>query len=1004
MMRGFRQWLVAASLIALANSGVSASANEPTTGTIRAEFQNPSKAYRPMARWWWPGNDVAPAEIRREVAELDSGGFGGAEIQPLSMNFPRDLPAERRARIFSVGTPGYFQNVRAAVEEARQHGMWIDVTLGSGWPAGGGEAVTPELTNVELRYSEVAAKGGEHFHGKLDLPSIGASSVGVLVHTTMGDPLTPYPSGWRERMKARARTMAVLAFQVRPAVTAPPAYPMPGAAPTIVTSGSLDPASMIDLTPKIAPDGTLDWQAPAGDWHIFAFRQVAMDDQVMGNAIAGPRLIVDHFNPNAFASWMHQFGDPMTAALGGRYGQGMRALFYDSLEIPADLYWSDDFLQQFERRRGYSLVRYLPLIVQFGFNNGYSAAVSPPLYDLPGTGDAVRRDYWKTVGELMTERFYQPFNAWAHDHHLLTRTQAHGAPVDLLAVYGQADIPETEQMSQQNGSTTLSDNFLKIASSAADIAGHKTVSSESFAFSGDPYWTTPDAILDKANRFLVAGINQIVWHGYPYRYDDRPFPGWGAFSNGSTSASFATFMNSRNPFWPHVSRINAYISRLQMVSRNGVAVTPVALLDTRIGYPLSGMADPVSVAAMSQAGYAYSHINAAAIIAAKVNDGVLVTSGGARFRAIVIDNTDWLEPELAAALVDAASHGVGVVVLGPLPDKAASQRDFAGDSQKVRDAVAALAKLPRFRHVDGVEGFASALGQLAPPNVHFISGPSVPFLEKRIGVLDSFFFRNPESKPVTVRFEVGARGAPQIWDAMTGTIAPYREFSVSPAGNIVTLSLPQHGSALLVFDPDDRHSPASAPIEPGMAGGVTKAINGPWRFSATGHVVDGSEQHVARQLPQLIDWASDPELKGFSGRGTYTTMVQMAASELAGARQVTLDLGTVRDIAEVRINGKSAHTLLRAPYAVDVSGMVHAGVNRIEITTVNSLSNAGSPRSPVYPMLDPSMEAARSYVPRSSGLLGPVSLRVSRCFGGALPRKRGGGCWTAGSPRSALSH
>lgn len=61
--------------------------------SVRQLFQSTPKKYRPLVRWWWPGNDVTEPELRREVRVLDQAGFGGAEIQAFIKGFPvKELP------------------------------------------------------------------------------------------------------------------------------------------------------------------------------------------------------------------------------------------------------------------------------------------------------------------------------------------------------------------------------------------------------------------------------------------------------------------------------------------------------------------------------------------------------------------------------------------------------------------------------------------------------------------------------------------------------------------------------------------------------------------------------------------------------------------------------------------------------------------------------------------------------------------------------------------------
>lgn len=135
----------------LAGRGAIAAAAEPFPqdqrsedgdGAVRQMFQSPPGKYRPLVRWWWPGDDVNDAELRRELAALDKAGLGGAEIQAFVKGFStQNLPVTQRQRVNSYATPAFFQHVAVAAEEARSRGMFIDYTFGSGWPFGGGDAI-----------------------------------------------------------------------------------------------------------------------------------------------------------------------------------------------------------------------------------------------------------------------------------------------------------------------------------------------------------------------------------------------------------------------------------------------------------------------------------------------------------------------------------------------------------------------------------------------------------------------------------------------------------------------------------------------------------------------------------------------------------------------------------------------------------------------------------------------------------------------------------------------
>lgn len=852
--------LVFAASLSLLLATPSRAADEPSPATVRQTFQNPGKAYRPMVRWWWPGNDVTPLELRGELAAMDDAGFGGAEIQPVFLNFAKTMPAEREARIRSVGTPEFFHNVKAAAQAAMARGMWIDLTLGSGWPTGGGPQVTPELAPVGVEYRTYHVAGGTRVRLGLELPATSISATGSFVHQALGDPVQPNPAGWDERLKARSRTLAVLAFKGSVPAFAP--SPFPGAQGAVATPGEIATGTTIDLTANLDKQGFLDWQAPPGDWHIIAFGRVALADHVVGNAIPGGSLILDHMNERAFDTYMRAFGEPLDSALkeGGR--SGLRALFVDSLEIPTQINWSDDFLEEFSRRRGYDLRIHLPYLMQFGYIDGYNWGYSGPFYGGGPQGDAVRRDYWRTVGELIAERYYEPLNKWSAAHGMLTRVQAHGAPGDLLRIYGAASIPETEQMIA-NGAF----DAMKMASSAANINGKRIVSSESFAAMGDPYWTTPQALLEKTDEMVVAGVNQIVYHGYPYKYDDRAYPGWSPFNTGVANGSFASFMNERNTFWPYLRAINGYIARLQYLSQAGVDVAPVAVLENRTGIDIHRPGNTALTNALVDSGYPFDFVNADALVSAHLNGGQLQLGDAAAYQAVIVQ-ADWLRPDVAEALARASNAGVSVIFVGKLPAYGEGLANFDDQSRGVQTRVQEVLKSSQSRSVLDESLVAKALASSLKAPVTFIDSPGIPYLHKRIGSLETFFFRNPSDQPFNGSVEISASGLPQRWDAWTGAITNIPSRIVESGIRSIALSVPPKGAVQIVFNPAAKPGLQTKALPP-----VSRniALGGPWELNASGHDATGQASTAAIQLPELRDWSQLPKLRTFSGAGEYRT-------------------------------------------------------------------------------------------------------------------------------------
>jgi hypothetical protein len=937
----------------------SAERDETGSAFVRRQFASPPRKYRPLVRWWWPGNDVTEPELRREIDVLDKAGFGGAEIQAFNKGFAAfNFSQAQFQRINGFASPSFFRHVGVAVEEARNRGMFIDYTFGSGWPFGGGDAITPELSSIELRSSHLSVAGPAKLDQKLQIPSI-----------TDGDPLTGsdalkgLPDGWAERAKKRSKIVAVVAVRGEDAQWD---FHAPGGPrQTIVKPGQLQQGTSIDLSSHLRSDGVLQWDVPPGTWQLFVFCAIPTLQRVNGAAGEGPQLVMDHLSSEAFAAQAIRVGDDAVPYLGEFFGNGLRAIFCDSLEVGANLFWSDDFLAEFRRRRGYDLLPYLPILKLQGHSEPFGEFADLPVFEIAETGDQVRHDYRQTVSDLMIERFYEQFDKWAHDHKLLSRTQAHGAPADVLRIYGEADIPETEDLFGNGGY-----DFLKMAASSAHVYGRAIVGSESFVWPNAAYQTTPEKMKIAADELLTAGVNAIVYHGFPYIIPGLPPPGWHPFT-GVGEGNYSSQFNELNPFWPYLAQLNQYIARVQYISQAGTNIAAVALYRNNLVHGADELPPaPKLNQAIMDAGYNYDHINADSLLHCSVRDKMLVTMGGARYRVLVLPPLNAIDAALAEKLHGFASAGLPILFAGEIPSHSDGLLERAQRTQRVQAAMRKIRSLTNVYSAASTEEVLSMLRRAANPDIRFKT-KALPFIQKRIGRLNTFFLRNVSDAMQHVDAEFEAKGTPELWDPWSGKTAAVVSQRSQGKWVGVELDLQPLSSALLVFDPD-RAAPSAiaAPIARSLK--RTEVIGaGGWKLSTSGLVPSGEKAVIRRDLPKLIDWSLDPELRGLSGRGVYSTTFTVSAADVSG--QFILDLGNVENVAEVTINGKLAGTLLLRPYRIDVTGLVRSGENRLEVAVTNALFNSMALRDPRT--FHPGSTENPSGL-MSSGLIGPVQMRI----------------------------
>ena len=915
---------------------------------------------RPRLRWWWPGDAVTDEELRREIKLMADTGFAGAEIQSFTPNFVTLTPDEK-LRVNQYAEPSFFAHVRTAADAARQAGLTLDYTLGSSWPSGGGFAITPELAFTELAMASTEVKGGEAGPIKLNIPKrtrrLGALS---FLDARVKDPKV---ADWGKRMEARARTVAVVAVKGKAPVLQPSAPGAMGLTLTpwrdVVTAGTLDPSSSILLTDKMSDDGTLNWTPPPGDWQIFVFRQYASDVGVLGAAGQGPQLILDHMNPQAFATHAARVGDPL-----GKNPAGIRSTFVDSLELMQDIQWGPELLQQFRKRRGYDLTPYLPFVVQPGWMQAWAEHWSPPYFDTPNSdlAERVRADYRRTVSDMMIEGFIQPFVAWNHARGLKAKFQAHGGAFDTIRGYGLADIPETEDLPHEGDPF-----FMRMARSGAHLYGRPIVSAESLAWPNRPYEVTPDEMRRRIDALISGGVNSMILHGYNYRFHAEDWPGWHAFQPSPFAGGFSSMLNETNPVWPAMKPMAAYIGRLQAVMQAGEAVVPVAYFYGRYGYYIGieddGAGKQAAEKAFLAGGYDFDRINPDSIAHARIEGKQLVSQGGQRYPVLVLPPIDGIQAETAEAIARFAKAGLPIFFTDRAPSRDEGLAQARQRDARVKKAIAAALKAGA--KVVPAAGLTDSLRAAAiPANLRFTGDAAdLYFVQRRVDGRTATFVYNRGQADRQVTVTLPGAGGVTRWNAMDGTATPVSA-QAGGQGTDVPLSLKAGESALLMLDPQTKAVtiPAAA-----IVGSVALPVEG-WRLKANGHVQRKPYAHDFASV-SLKDWAEVPELSRFAGTATYSRAISVDAGWLTMGTRVILDLGKVHDVATVTVNGQSLPTLFSAPFRVDVTKLVRAGKNDISVAIANVPQNA---------MIDPKDTIYKKLKPVAAGWVGPAKLEAQR--------------------------
>jgi hypothetical protein len=310
----------------------------------------------------------------------------------------------------------------------------------------------------------------------------------------------------------------------------------------------------------------------------------------------------------------------------------------------------------------------------------------------------------------------------------------------------------------------------------------------------------------------------------------------------------------------------------------------------------------------------------------------------------------------------------GGIVVGAKPVETPSLSDDPAELKRMADALwsgdTGNGKV--------VPTFAAATAAAAlAPDVDLHGDSTLLFVHRTLRDGEIYFVSNSTDRPAggEISFRVAGK-VPELWRADDGTIAPL-SYRIEGGRTFVTLPMSANDAAFVVFR---ARAVATSRRVPERAETNVATLSGPWSVSFAPNL--GAP--ATATFPELASWteSSDAGVKYFSGTATYTKAVQVPAAWRAAGGRLLLDLGSVKNIADVRVNGRFVGFAWRAPFRVDLTDAVTTGANNIEIRVSNLWPNRligdkqpGVTRKYAFAIFDP-FRADSPLLP--SGLLGPV--------------------------------
>jgi hypothetical protein len=680
-------------------------------------------------------------------------------------------------------------------------------------------------------------------------------------------------------------------------------------------SAAVTAGAVLDLTSLMQADGKLNWAPPAGHWIV-----LRMGYSLTGalNRPASPEATgfeVDKLNGDAVKRYMEHYLGMYRDAAGGLIGKrGLHAIMFDSWEA-SNSNWTPLILEDFKKLRGYDATPWLPTLA------GY-------VIDSPERSDAFLWDWRRTLQQLLKVNHYELLTTMLHDLGMIRYGEAHEellvAVGDGMEMKQSADIPMGAmwQVNKPGDIEPKYFNDLQESASVAHIYGQKVVAAEALT-GGPPFGSAPFDLKPTADAILLAGANRFVIHTSTHQPVDK--------GPGMTLGVGQYF--TRNETWAEQARPWVdYLSRASQLLQQGSAVSDVAVFYGEDGAVIAHYRGDYPAV---PDGYRYDYVNTDVLLnKLSVREGLLTTETGMRYGALFFARGTQ-RVSLAALNTVRALVEAGAILIGERPLGSPSLADDPAQVKETLDVLwpgSPVATVGKGRVFASAESSAAlrAIG-LEPDFTYAKAQPDshVMFIHRRLADGDAYFLSNRVNRAEVVEasFRVSGR-APELWDPASGLTkaASYRNDGERTR---VTVPLDRFGSVFVVF-----RQPATQPrvTVSELALQTVLELTGPWSIAFQSD--RGAPANAT--FSQLTDFrdSADAGIRYFSGIAAYTKEVSLDRKTIAGDR-LWLDLGDVRDLAEVWVNGTLAGTVWKPPYRVDITSAAIPGKNRIEIRSVN---------------------------------------------------------------------
>ncbi|KAJ6159630.1 hypothetical protein N7497_004167 [Penicillium chrysogenum] len=799
-----------------------------TTATPKSPdgtFANPSAQIRPFFRYWLPDASVDPTVVASDIRSAADVGAGGIEFLPY-YGYGGAIggnPPGSDWVTYGFGSAPFQHLLQVALEAAKENSVLVDIALGPN--QGQGVPASPDADGIQwdlVPFVQRLPVNQTHDH----IPGWGE---GELVACVLAS--------------ADSKTNVSMTGDSFSLDSAPPQ--------DSYLELVLDEASLEDVTHNVSSDGILEMQSAGSSRNLYVFsfyqkrtlhKALEVESNRTDTVLANGSFVVDHFSKKGAKTvidyWNnHILTEDIRQLLEdvGNYG------WEDSMEFTSNISWTPKLPDAFYDKFGYSLAKYLPLVM-FGQNNIMAQPRTPGLvkavFKNKQTSDKYINDYRSVLAEGYGS-YLTALREWLNqDLGLEYSTQvSYNLALDALTNIPLLDTPECESLQWKDNI----DGYRQFAG-AAYLAGRKVVSNEMGAVETRAYSLTIPELLQRVNKAFAGGVNRVMLHGQPYSGDY-----YGTTWPGSTPFQylFAGMHSPKQPSWMHgFDEAMGYISRAQFILRQGIPKFDVAFVNKDSATD-PNWATKYGRDDLVDAGYIYTYLSPDNLeLPEAFVDNAVLASQGPGIKAVVVTHDANITVSGIQRLKGYAAKGLPIILSGGSAQYYPISNDGGIDAFK--EGLQELANLKGV-HTTASGNIAKALashGVSPRVRVQTNSTWNVTWREDKEAQVDyAFVFSDGggsqgEITTTTDKF-------PHLFDAWTGQRQPVVQYNRQAGDLVIPLTLKANQTAILAFSAQPLDGIYTPPVH------VESAPN-----SVLGYQVDYKSGAVA-QLVHTANESSD---------------------------------------------------------------------------------------------------------------------------------------------------